>query len=224
MQIIKPGVEHDDLVRRLRRLSVALVGDALDRLGFRQQVLSHVIRPVVPGPSVAGPAFTVLAEPSEVLPEHPYEHEIAAVDAITPGSLVVLATRATCGAAVWGELLATVAAQRGAVGTVSDGAVRDVAGLRRLGLPTYAAAVCARDSAGRLLVTGFGGEVVCGGVRLSTGDLVLADEDGVVALPPAAAAEAIAAAEAKLSLEDVARRSLSEGTSLAAAYERHGVL
>lgn len=186
--------------------------------------MSHSIRPVVPGATVAGPAFTIAAEPNDVLLENPYEHEIDAVDAIPSGAFVVLATGETCDAAVWGELLATGAARRGAVATVSDGAVRDVRGLRQLGLPTYAAAVCARDSYGRLLVTGSGHDVVCGGVRVSMGDSVLADDDGVVVVPAALAARAVGAAEEKLGLEDVARSALEEGTGLQAMYAKHGVL
>ncbi len=78
---------------------------------------------------------------------------------------------------------------------MSDGAVRDLAGLRGLGLPTFAAAVCAHDSTGRLLVTGFREEVVCGGVRIAPGDLVLGDDDGVVVVSTDVAARALAGAE-----------------------------
>jgi regulator of RNase E activity RraA len=193
-------------------------------MSLREQVLHHAIRPLVGGETVAGPAFTIAAVPSDALLENPYEHEIAAVDAIPAGAVVVIATSETCEAAVWGELLGTVARRRGAVAAVSDGAVRDLAGLRRLGLPTYAAAVSARDSYGRLRVTGFGGEAACGGVHVRTGDLVLADEDGVVVLPAGHAEQAIAAAEAKLELEGVALGSLEAGTSLQAMYDEHHVL
>jgi 4-hydroxy-4-methyl-2-oxoglutarate aldolase len=186
--------------------------------------MSHSIRPMVSGATVAGTAYTIAAEPTEVLLENPYEHEIDAVDAIPPGTFVVLATEGTCEAAVWGELLATVAARRRAVAVVSDGAVRDIRGLRQLGLPTYAAAVCARDSYGRLLVTGSSQDVVCGGVRVSPGDLVLADDDGVIVVPASLAARAVGAAEEKLGLEDAARSALEGGTGLQAAYAEHGVL
>ncbi len=212
------------MVDRLRALSVAAVADALDRHGFRDQVMHHSIRPLVGAATVAGRAFTIVAEPSDVLLENPYEHEIDAVDAIPSGAFVVLATGGTCEAAVWGELLATVAARRGAVAAVSDGAVRDIRGLRQLGLPTYAAAVCARDSYGRLLVTGSGSDVVCGGVGVSKGDCVLADDDGVVVVPAELAARALTAAEEKLGLEDVARSALEGGTGLQAMYAEHGVL
>ena len=212
-------------MQRLRALGVAAVADALDRMGLRDQVLHHAIRPVVaPEGPVAGPAFTIDAAPDDRLLDDPYAQEIAAVDAIPEGAFVVVGTVGTVEAAVWGELLATVAGRRGAVAAVTDGAVRDVTGLRRKGLPTYAAAVSARDSYGRLLVTAFGGETTCGGVATRTGDLVLADADGVVVLPIGRAEEAIAAAEAKLHVEDVALDALEAGTSLQDMYDEHGVL
>ncbi len=194
-------------------------------MGMRDQVLHHAIRPVVtPAEPIAGPAFTIDAVKDGRLLDDPYAQEIAAVDAIPGGAFVVVGTAGTVEAAVWGELLATVAGNRGAVAAVTDGAVRDLAGLRRKGLPTYAAAVSARDSYGRLLVVGFGGETTCGGVATRPGDLVLADEDGVVVVPRDRAEEAIAAAEAKLQVEDVALVALESGTSLQDMYDEHGVL
>lgn len=214
----------DDLLERLRSLGVAAVADALDRLGARDQVMHHGIRPLIGSERVAGRAFTITAQRSDALPDDPYAHEIAAVDAIPTGAVVVIATEGTCEAAVWGELLGTVAVRRGAVAAVSDGAVRDVAGLRRLALPTYAAAVSARDSYGRLLVTGYGAPVVCGGVRVASDDLILADEDGIVVVPSERAEEAVTAAESKLAAEGVALASLEAGTSLQTMYDEHHVL
>ncbi|MFN8224823.1 MAG: RraA family protein [Gaiellales bacterium] len=224
VQITTADVKPTEHVERLRALGVAAVADALDRLGARDQVMHHSIRPLIGGDRVAGRAFTIASEPNDALLDDPYTHEIAAVDAVPAGAFVVIATQGSCEAAVWGELLGTVASRRGAIAAVSDGAVRDLAGLRQLALPTYAAAVSARDSAGRLQVTGHGGEVVCGGVSVASGDLVLADEDGVVVVPSALAEEAIAAAERKLSIEGVALSSLQEGTSLQSMYDEHRVL
>jgi regulator of RNase E activity RraA len=73
-------------------------------------------------------------------------------------------------------------------------------------------------------VTGSGHDVVCGGVRVSQGDAVLADEDGVVVVPAALAARAVGAAEEKLGLEAAARSALEEGTGLQAMYAEQGVL
>jgi len=77
---------------------------------------------------------------------------------------------------------------------------------------------------GRVLVTGWDQPVRCAGVAVLPGDLVRADEDGVVVVPQALAAEALAAAETKLGLEEVVRQALERGESAAELYERHGVL
>jgi 4-hydroxy-4-methyl-2-oxoglutarate aldolase len=215
---------QDSDTTRLRALTVTVVADVLDRLGRRQQVLDHHVRPLVADGPLVGRAFPVAAVASDEVLENPYEHELAAVDAVPAGAVVVVATDGFREAAVWGELLATRALARGATGAVSDGAVRDLAGLRGLGLPTFAAAVCARDSMGRLLVTGFGEEVVCGGVRIAPGDLVLGDDDGVVVVSTDVAALALAGAEEKLALEEITRTALADGETVGAVYRRHGVL
>jgi regulator of RNase E activity RraA len=224
MSTFEPSAAGDSEVTRLGRLPVAVVGDVLDRLGLRAQVLDHGIRPAFPGAAFAGRAFTIEAVPSDTILESPYEHELAAVDAIPAGAVVMIATAGCCEAAIWGGLLATRAVARGAVAAVCDGAVRDVRELRLLALPTFATAVCARDSYGRLLVTGFGEEVACGGVRVRSGDLVLGDEDGVVVVPAGVAEAALAAAEEKLGLERAAKEALEQGETAAAMYERHGIL
>ena len=115
--------------------------------------------------------------------ENPYERELAAVDATPAGAVVVLATGGCLDVAVWGELLTTRMLARGGVGVVTDGGIRDVAGIRRLGVPSFAAAITPRDSFGRALVTGCGEPVTCAGVAVAPGDLVRGDEDGVVVVP-----------------------------------------
>ena len=214
----------DPLLARLDRLTVALAADVLDRLGHRAQVLSHRIRPVAGPEHLAGVAFPIAAEPDETILDNPYEHELAAVDAVPPGAVVVLATGGCLDAAVWGELLTTRALARGAVGAITDGAVRDLASLRDLGFPTFAAAVSANDSRGRVAVRGWGCPVVCAGVSVAAGDLVLADADGVVVVPRDRAEEMLAAAEEKRDKEELARRLLAEGMSATEVWERHRVL
>ena len=193
-------------------------------MGLRTQVLDHRIRPVVPCAAVAGPTFTIEAHPDDTIREQPYAGELAAVDAIPAGAVVVIATTGWCEASIWGGLLATRAIERGAVAAVSDGAVRDLRDLRRLALPAFAAAISARDSYGRLMVTAFGEAVVCGGVQVHPGDLVLGDDDGVVVVPSGVAATALAAAEQKLGLEHAATAALELGESATSMYERHGIL
>jgi 4-hydroxy-4-methyl-2-oxoglutarate aldolase len=215
----------DPEVERLAALPVSVLGDALDRLGYRSQAMAHVVRSLADdAASLAGRAFTIAAVSSDELLENPYERELAAVDATPAGAVVVLATGGNVEAAVWGELLMTRMLARGGVGVVTDGGIRDVAGIRRLGVPSFAAAITSRDSFGRVLVTGYGEPVSCAEVEVSSGDLVRADEDGVVVVPAAVADAALAAAEEKLGLELLARDALEQGESAADLYDRYGVL
>jgi 4-hydroxy-4-methyl-2-oxoglutarate aldolase len=227
----KTGVEESsantiraDAVARLSRLSVAVVADVLDRLGLRSQVLNHRIRPLTKRHAIAGHAYPIQAVPMSVIPDNPYEHEIAAIDAVPSGAVVVIATGGCYDAAIWGELLCTRAAARGAVGAVIDGAVRDLAGLNGLNYPTFAAAVNASDARGRLAVISYGSPIACAGVGVTSSDLVLGDLDGVVVVPGVAAKDALVEAEAKQSKEHVALELLADGTSIADVYARHQVL
>jgi len=212
-------------VARLAALPVTAVADVLDRLGRRSQAMAHDVRPLPGGPvSLTGRAFTITATASDAVPDNPYEHELAAADATPAGAVVVLATGSLLDVAVWGELLSTRMRARGGIGVVTDGGVRDVAGIRRLDVPVFAAAITPLDSFGRALVTGWGEPVTCAGVEVAPGDLVRGDEDGVVVVPRELAAEALAAAEAKLGLERLVAEGLARGETAAALYERHGVL
>ena len=134
--------QSDPDVARLAALPVSVVADVLDRLGRRSQAMEHTVRPIEQGPvSVTGRAFTIAATASDAVVENPYELELAAVDATPAGAVVVLATGGCLDVAIWGELLATRMLARGGVGVVTDGGVRDVAGIRRLAVPTFAAAI-----------------------------------------------------------------------------------
>jgi regulator of RNase E activity RraA len=190
----------------------------------RSQVLAHEIGPTTGPAHMVGRAFTIAAEPSSVILDDPYARELAAVDAIPAGSVVVIATAGSRDAAVWGELLATRAAARGAAGAVTDGGVRDLAGLGAMGFTTFAASVSANDSYGRLMVVGFGDPVTCAGVTVASGDLVLADLDGVVVVPAALAQRALEAAEEKLAKEAAAIAAIASGATIAETYDTFGVL
>jgi regulator of RNase E activity RraA len=215
----------DTELSRLAALPVAVLADVLDRLGRRRRTMEHRIRPVDEAVAeLAGRAFTVAANASDELSQNPYEHELAAVDATPPGAVLVLATGGLVDVAIWGELLTTRMLARGGGGAVTDGGTRDVAGIRRLRAPVFAASITPRDSFGRAVVTGFGDPVICGGAEVACGDLVRGDLDGIVVVPQELAAETLAAAEEKLGLEGLVRDALTRGETAAELYDRHGVL
>ncbi len=215
---------EDPVVTRLRGLYVAVVADVLDRMDLRHQVMAPGMRPVHAVCEIVARASTMQAVPSRVILDNPYEHELAAVDAVARGSVVVVNTGGVYDAAVWGELLTTRAMGRGAVGAIVDGGVRDVTAMERLSFPVFSMTVSANDSFGRMQVIDSTDPIVCGGVPVRGGDIVMADRDGVVVVPAEVAEEVAALAEGKRRKEAQARTELGAGASAAEVYGRHGVL
>jgi 4-hydroxy-4-methyl-2-oxoglutarate aldolase len=213
-----------DLVDRLERLHPAVVSDCLDRIGIRDRVLAPHVRPLWPEAKLAGIARTVECVTTDGVPPNSddwYRGELAAVDALGPGDVIVVST---CLGSFWGELLATAARARGARGIVADAYTRDTLALIAMGFPTFVAGIHCADSLGRIDVKAAGVEITCGGVAVSDGDLVLADHDGVVVVPTAVAEEIIGLAEEKIAGESLVRQKLEEGMGVAEAFRIYGVI
>jgi 4-hydroxy-4-methyl-2-oxoglutarate aldolase len=212
------------LLERLEALHVSVVSDCLDRVGLRDNVMAPHIRPLVRGWRIAGFAATVSAVEVDAIPADRgewYAGEIRAVDSQQAGDVMVVSTSK---GSYWGELLATASRARGARGFIADCYTRDTEALIEMGYPTFVAGVSAQDSLGRIDVDAVGVDIECGGVRVSHGDLVLADNDGVAVVPAAAADEVITLAEEKLAAEDVVREKLAQGLSVREVFAAHGVL
>ena len=212
------------LVDRLDALYVAVVSDCLDRVGIRSNVMAPHIRPLATGARLAGFAATVHAIQVDAPPERSedyYAGEIRAVDSQQPGDVMVVST---CTGSYWGELLATASRARGARGLVADAYTRDTQALVEMGYPTFVAGINAQDSLGRIDVDEVGGEIECAGVRVRQGDLVLADNDGVVVVPVEVADEVVRLAEEKVSGENKVRDELRAGVPVRDVFAAHGIL
>jgi 4-hydroxy-4-methyl-2-oxoglutarate aldolase len=207
-----------------RNLYTAVISDSLDELGLRQQVMREYLRPVYPNCRFAGFARTIACSDIYHIPEDPYGREIEAVDSILPGEVVVVSTQQSRRNAPWGELLSTAAKAREARGAVVDGLVRDVRKIEALGFPVYAAGVKPLDSKGRGIVTDYNIPVECGEVLVNPGDLMIADEDGVVAVPRQVIDEVIRLAVEKVAREDDSRAELMRGAYLRDVFKKYGVL
>lgn len=176
------GNTHDELVQRLRALQVSSLCDADKTL----PVLDPQIRPVVRAARFVGAAFTVIAEDDHLA-------VLAAVGQAEPGSVLVIATRGGT-RAVAGELFTSEASRRGLAGIVIDGFCRDLTGLRAIGLPVFARGVTPMSGTMRVPPQ-VGIPITCGGVRVQPGDLVVADDDGVVIASADRLRDAVADAE-----------------------------
>lgn len=203
-------------------LSAALASDCLDRLGFRDQVLDPSVVALEPGMRLIGPAHTLHASDQPGDTSDPYAGEIAAVDAIGLGTVVVISTCRE--AAIWGELLATSATARGAVGVVSDAPVRDTQQLCAMGFATFCVGASPRDSQGRVSIAAHNVAIACAGVEIAPGDLIVGDRDGVVAIPQHAIDEIVRLAGEKLQGEDKVRAALAAGQSLRSVFDDHRIL
>lgn len=147
--------------------------------------MSHDMRPQSPG-MFAGRAVTALlapAPPEQATAQLSARHSIQMIDEAKPGEVGVIVVENGLDVAAIGGLMGTDAKVRGMAGMVLDAGVRDLAELRALGLPVYARSVVPSTTVGRFASISHNAPVTCGGVNVAAGDIIVADEDGVVVIP-----------------------------------------
>ncbi len=207
-----------------QKLFSAVIADALDACGYRDQILRHDIRPLYPNAVAVGRALTVLSVDVYEIPEEPYKLELEAVDALKPGDVLVAQTNGTKRSSLWGELLSTAAEARGARGAVIDGFTRDSQAIAAMKFPLFVRGIAPYDSKGRSDVIAYNTPIDCGGVKVCPGDLVFGDFDGVVVVPQAVEDQALNAAFEKAAEEKMVREDLKKGMSATAAFQKYGIL
>jgi regulator of RNase E activity RraA len=208
------------------RLRTALLCDAMDDLGHLDQAMESDIEPMDPrlDQVIAGRAATALFVDVHHTKENPYEVEIGYVDGLKPRDIAVVATNRSRSNGIWGELMSTAAKLRGARGAVTDGLCRDKRLIVELGFPVFCPGTAPLDSAPRGLMIEHGKPVTCGGVRVSPGDLVVMDIDGICVVPRAVEKQAVTAALDKASRESATKKELLTGALLRDVYSKYGVL
>lgn len=206
---------------------VAAVCDILDGLGFRDQAMHQRLRPLLPdirNCGFVGRARTLRWMETDHLDDDPYSMEIAAVDSLKPGDVVVHSTDHSGTNAPWGELMSTLAKRNGAVGCVCDSQIRDCVRIIEMGFPVYYAGIRPLDSKGRGKVMGFDVPIRCGDVLVQPGEIVFADFDGIVVIPKQAEKEVLVQAQEKVRKENLSRRDLLSGKTLRQVFDTYGVL
>ncbi|MFC7404536.1 4-carboxy-4-hydroxy-2-oxoadipate aldolase/oxaloacetate decarboxylase [Georgenia alba] len=187
-------------VDELAGFGVATVHEAMGRTGL----LGPHLRPIQSGTRIAGTAVTVLSWPGDNLMIH------AAVEQCRPGDVLVVTTTSESLDGAFGELFATALAHRGVRGLVTTTGVRDTAELREMGFPAWSAAVHAQGTvkatAGSVNVP-----VTIGRTLVRPGDVILADDDGVLCVPRGEAGSAIEASRAREAKEAATRAAFLEG-------------
>ena len=213
--IVKRNIVRADkaAVEKLSRFGVATVHEAMGRVGLMQPYM----RPVYPGAHACGTAVTVLLHPGDNWMMH------VVAEQLQPGDVAVAAVTAENTDGFFGDLLATSFKARGARGLVIDGGVRDVKDLAEMQFPVFSRAISAKGTVKSTLGS-VNIPVVCAGVAVNPGDVVIADADGVVIVPAAIAQQVADAAEAREANEGEKRAKLAKGVLGLDMYNMRGPL
>jgi 4-hydroxy-4-methyl-2-oxoglutarate aldolase len=200
--LVKRNIVRADraAVEKLARFGVATIHEAMGRVGL----MKPYMRPIYTGANVCGTAVTVLLQPGDNWMMH------VAAEQLQEGDVIVAACTADCSDGFFGDLLATSFRARGARGLIIDGGVRDVKDLTAMQFPVFSRAISAKGTI-KATLGSVNVPIVCAGATVNPGDVVIADDDGVVVVPAAIAQQAADAAEAREANEAEKRAKLAAG-------------
>jgi regulator of RNase E activity RraA len=221
------SIDRSELCARYRRLYLPAVADAIYREGGTEQVLPSTLRPLFPDQRTVGFAVTVVGT---AIDQCGWDEGVARIesylrifDRLQPNDVLV-SVNGDSPVGHFGELTGNAAQLRGCAGVILDGNLRDVEGLREIGLQVFYRDLSPLNAIGRWEMAATQVPVRIGRVEVHPGDLVFAEFDGILVIPRAEAETVLVAAEAVVTGERRVRADLRSGVSPADGLARHGYI
>ena len=211
---------------RYKRLYAGLLFDVLEHLGYTNQALSHEIMPISPEMKLSGPAFTFKGTTTAVKDESVRFRRLNALKEMKHPCIEVRDRTTPFNVALYGELSATSAAARGAVGALMDGGTRDSGMLISMGFPVFARYRSPVEAFGRVMTLAHQVPILMSGelsetVAVNPGDFIFGDIDGVIVVPKDLTLTVLHEAERIAGIEDAARVDFKKGEDPVEVFKRH---
>lgn len=197
-----------ELVQAFMSLSTPSVSDALDKLKIRCGCLG--LTPIVPGKKIVGPAFTVKYVPASLIKTGAGDY----VDEASEGDVIVIDNGGRTYCTAWGDILTTVAISKKLAGTVIDGVCRDVDNIRKLDYPMFTRGHFMVTGKDRVAMESYNKPVEICDVKVNPGDLIMADQSGVLVIPREKAEEVLGLAQEIAEAEDKIVEAVKNGATL----------
>jgi regulator of RNase E activity RraA len=197
--------------KRFERMATTNLADALDKVGIRGAVIG--IKPMYDCPKILGRAVTIKITAAGMV-KSKYHLGVRAIDAASPGDMIIIDNRGDLNNNCWGEILSMGAKMKKISGVVVDGAARDIDACREFGFSVYARGTVPITARGRIMEESFNEVIRIGDVQVKPGDIVMADINGVVIIPVEKLDEVLEAAEEILQKEEAMVEELRKGVPI----------
>lgn len=211
--------EFDEKYRtRLEKLSTTNLADALDKEGMRGAVIG--IRPMYDCPRIIGRAVTMKVTAAGMW-KTKYHIGVRAIDSASAGDIIVIDNRGDTNNNCWGEILSMGAKMKGVSGVVVDGAARDIDACEEFGFPVYARGAVPITARGRIMEESVNEVVRIGDIQVRSGDIVMADVNGVVIVPVEKLDDVVKSAEGIVEKESAMVEELRNGANIVEVDQKY---